>query len=111
MKYIIALILFLSLGAEALTITWEAPTARENGQPLAASEIGGYEIRYRVKNSTGAWTALTGIAGAATSYNFAPVGNFDIFICAYDTNGNYSKFVQVGNSAAAPMPPSNSVVK
>ncbi len=111
MKFIIALILFLSFGAEALTITWIPPTARENGSFLAANEIGGYEIRYRAKGDTGAWKALTGISGAATSYNFAPVGTFDIFICSYDTNGLYSKFVQVGSSAAAPMPPNNPAMK
>lgn len=112
MKYFIALILCLSLGAEAGTITWIPPIKRIDGAPLAHSEIGNYKVRYKTKDDiTAKWTEINTIAGTATSFIFTPVGTFDIQIAVCDTLSNCSIWVPVAQGAAAPQPPAQAIIK
>jgi hypothetical protein len=79
-----------------ITLTWSHPTARENGDPLGIEEIGGYEIRYKLPTDT-QFTYIQ-IPGNTTTIYMAPRITMDtalIEIAAYDTNGLYSRFVEV----------------
>lgn len=76
------------------TLKWTPPTQRENGAALSASEIGGYEIRYRtvLENSytykkvdkSANQTIITGLSG---DYIFE--------IAVFDSNNTYSDFVTI----------------
>jgi hypothetical protein len=73
-----------SAGA-AYTLTWDAPTARENGAPLPLSELGGFAVRYadgRVVTTTPATRSLR-------------VSAESVEIAAFDQQGLYSRYVAV----------------
>lgn len=79
-----------------MTISWNHPTARENEDVLTINEIGGYEIRY--KQPTDTKFTYVQVPGNATNEYVAPrttLENALIEIAAYDTNGLYSRFVEV----------------
>lgn len=80
-----------------LQLSWSAPVARENGAVLSAAEIGGYEIRYKLKSAT-AYSSVVIPNAAATSYSLSipTAGEYDVQIAAYDTDFAYSNFVALG---------------
>lgn len=92
-------------------IEWQTPTHRENGEPLAPEEIGGYEIRYTVEGEL--YSTIIQDRDA-TGYDVsglepAPSGATTFEIAVYDTNGLYSEFVgieaDVSQSAPAGLNP------
>lgn len=80
----------------SLTLNWAAPTARENGVALAAAEIGGYELKYKLKTAT---TVNTIVIPNASARSFVlsglPAGEYDVQIAVFDTDGLYSAFVPI----------------
>lgn len=79
-----------------MTLNWNHPTARENGEVLSIEEIGGYEIRYKLPTDT-LFTYIQ-IPGNATTMYIAPRATMDtalIEIATYDINGLYSRFVEL----------------
>lgn len=109
MKRLLAVILFFSASAYAITppavtqpkpgilvFTWSAPTTREGGLPLAASEIGGYEL-YLSNES-----AVIKIAGTATQYTYiVPLG--------YTTSATDTAIMRAVDTAGVPSQNSNGV--
>lgn len=80
-----------------LQLNWAAPVARENGVALTTTEIGGYEIRYKLKSATIS-NSIVLPNGSLTSFALAipTAGEYDVQIAAYDTDMNYSSFVALG---------------
>lgn len=80
--------------AVGITVEWTPPSARENGEYLELSEIGGYEIRYRRANES-RYQTLT-IGPRATRHTFTNLlGDYEFEIAAFDTEGLYSSFVTI----------------
>jgi hypothetical protein len=92
---------------QSVVLGWTAPVERENGEPIAVSELGGYEIRYVVD---GANKTIVVPDGTATSYTLtgAPDGAIEFTIAAYDSDGLYSRFVSL--SYAQPSRPGSPVL-
>jgi hypothetical protein len=75
-----------------LTLEWTPPTERENGRYLELTEIGGYEIRYRLTNESSYKTLKVG--PNVNRHTFTDLlGDYEFKIAAFDTDGLYSKFV------------------
>ncbi len=80
-----------SASARVVGVRWGHPTQRESGKPLLLSEIGGYEIRQVVGQSY----RYDRIAGnQVTRWQLTHYGG-RIEIAVYDTDGLYSRFVEV----------------
>lgn len=78
-----------------VVIEWFVPTARENGEYLEASEIGGYEIRYKLL-SKDKYTSIVINDGEVDQYKLGYlVGDYEFQIATYDVNGLYSQFVEI----------------
>jgi hypothetical protein len=58
----------------SVSLYWDVPNQRENGEYLDITEIGGYEVRYKLK------------------------GDYEFQIATFDTNGLYSGFVGIDPS-------------
>jgi hypothetical protein len=100
-KYLIVLLLvasnaFAQAGTASMQINWSAPTQRENGLALTLAEIGGYEIRYKLKAAT-VYNSVYLPNGAQQTFTLTamPAGDYDIQIAAVDTDGLYSTFVAI----------------
>ena len=78
-----------------VTLYWNPPAARENGDLLATSEIGGYEIRYRPEGSTDDYSTVTIDDGNVDQYLFQGLDDttYRFEIAAFDQDGLYSEFV------------------
>lgn len=75
-------------------LKWSRPTARENGAPMAASEIGGYELK--VVYLDGRNPVYIKIPATSTTYAFKTPADIIVSrleIAVYDVNGLYSKFI------------------
>jgi|GEM_PF-847759 len=80
----------------SLQLNWFVPSARENGDVLSLADIGGYELRYRVKG-TSVFKSLV-IRGASNkSYLLRGLaaGVYEFQIATFDADGLYSKFVPI----------------
>lgn len=76
-------------------LKWSVPLARENGEQLETAEIGGYELRYKEKDEEN-YTSVMVEGGYVNSYYFNHLeGNLSFEIAAFDTNGLYSRFVEI----------------
>lgn len=74
-------------------LQWQAPMARENGDPLKPAELAAYELVYRTEDN-GFFEHYKRIDGSKTSIrvNDIPVGLYEFRIAAIDSNGLYSNF-------------------
>lgn len=73
----------------AVTLTWEAPTERENGQPL--TNLAGFEIYYGPLSGNLGNTARIPNPGIYRhTIENLQTGDWKFVIVAYDRNGNYS---------------------
>ena len=84
--WIILIILVAIWEANAITLTWEAPTTNEDGTPL--TDLGGYFLyfdRYKID------------VGNVTTFKFEeiPMALICFKVTAYDTSGNESKWEKV----------------
>lgn len=76
-----------------IIIYWSAPLERVNGELMLQSEIGGYEIRYRI-NDDGYITEI--VDPSLEQYYILDVNLSDIYtieVAVFDTDGIYSDFV------------------
>lgn len=78
-------------------MSWTAPAKRLDGTVLDITEIGGYEIRYKLTSASN-YTYISITDAWTTQYNFAWLeGNYVFQVAAFDKNGVYSDFVNVVN--------------
>ncbi|GGY81120.1 hypothetical protein GCM10011613_27720 [Cellvibrio zantedeschiae] len=76
-------------------LSWDAPSQRENGNLLDITEVGGYEIRYKLA-SAASYTYITINDAWTSQYNFTWLeGDYIFQIAAFDKNGIYSNFVDI----------------
>jgi hypothetical protein len=109
-----SVLLFLSVFAFAqeaknvASLSWNAPTARENGSALQASEIGGYEIKYRASGSLASAPFSTVIIKGAvkTDYDLElpTFGSYEIKVAVFDSAGLYSNFIPLTYTANSSKP-------
>lgn len=76
-------------------LSWSLPTRREDGRGLDVSDLGGYELRYKLKEDP-VYTYILISDPLITSYHFAWLeGKYQFQIAAYDKVGVYSDFVNL----------------
>ena len=99
-----------SAGIFDLRFSWKIPTEREDGTPFTASEILGYEVRY--KRTTDTEYRYIPLPPTITKYqiNKLKYDDYQIEIAVYDVNGLYSKYAAV-NFTRPPNPVSNLLIK
>lgn len=82
-----------SFGNASAIVSWNIPTTRENGEDLALTDIGGYEILYRRYDEV-IFRSLT-VSDQSQSERLveglAP-GRYEFFVLAFDEEGLYSDF-------------------
>ena len=74
---------------------WEVPDARENGDHLDITEIGGYELRYKRKADSNYTRVQIADAYIDTYYFDYLQGEYQFEIAVYDKNGLYSNYVVI----------------
>lgn len=97
----------------SIQFNWVAPTQRENGAALTADDIGGYELRYRLK-AANAYLYVTIPSGIAKSYTLTGIGagEYEYQIAVYDKDGLFSNWVAiVPMIASSPKPVTNATAK
>jgi len=77
---------------------WNVPTHRENGEYLDITEIGGYELRYKLKSEDVFKTIRISDAFTDAYYFDYLKGDYEFQIATFDTDGLYSGFVDVNPS-------------
>jgi hypothetical protein len=78
-----------------VVLYWTAPTRRVNGNYLDINEVGGYELRYKLRDQS-SFTYVKIPSGFTDSYYFDYLeGNYEFQIAAFDVNGMYSSFVPI----------------
>lgn len=78
-----------------VVLYWTAPSRRENGAHLDISQVGGYEVRYKLR-SQNQYTYVTIPDGYTDAYYFDYLkGDYEFEIAAFDINGLYSQFVRI----------------
>lgn len=101
-------------GADSSAVLrWAVPTERENGEPLAVEDIGGYEIRYRSGDADESNSVIVP-DGSATSFTLNELTDaaYTIEVAAYDTDGLFSEFVQINyRLPSKPLGPSDVAVQ
>jgi hypothetical protein len=86
-------------GSGEATVTWTAPTTRENGAPLILSELAGFYVKYQLKNSK--WHQIKYINDAtATLFSLKNVaaGTYLVQTATVDFSGlvsDYSNTIEV----------------
>jgi hypothetical protein len=77
---------------------WSAPTLRENGEYLDITEIGGYEVRYKLK-SEDTYKVIQISDAFIDAYYFDYLkGEYEFQIATFDKDGLYSGFVDINPS-------------
>ena len=79
--------------AGPVTLNWDRPDSRENGDYLAVNEIGGFELRYRAEGDSDFTYVLVEDGYATSQYIGDFYGVYEFQVAVYDTNGLYSQFV------------------
>ncbi|MCG3170565.1 MAG: hypothetical protein CALGDGBN_02132 [Pseudomonadales bacterium] len=82
--------------ARSATLSWIMPTTRADGAPLAAADIGGYEI-YMIAESTGETQVIVIEDPLAVTHRIADLqpGTYHFSIAAYDVVGQFSEMSEV----------------
>lgn len=107
MKHVLFVVL-ASLAALALAqgdpnnFYWKAPTARENGQALAANEIGGYELIGTDESGVVLWRHVLPAGVNRYRATASQIQAPQYRIAAFDTNGLYSDYVPIVPKRLAP---------
>lgn len=90
-----------SLGSEGSAVAgpvylrWNIPSLREDGTTLDISELGGYEVRYRLLSDT-EYTYLSVENAYTNELNLAWLeGTYVFEVAAFDKNGLYSRFIKI----------------
>ena len=81
--------------AGAVGMNWVPPSQRLDGTVLDITEVGGYEVRYKLVSAAD-FTYISINDAYTTQYNFPWLeGNYVFQVAAFDKNGVYSSFVDV----------------
>jgi hypothetical protein len=82
----------------SVQLLWTVPTQRENGDFLDITEIGGYELRYKLKGET-EYKHIHITDGFTDAYYFGYLkGEYEFQIATFDKDGLYSNFVDINPS-------------
>lgn len=82
--------------APPLQLNWFVPSARVNGDVLSLADIGGYELRYRIKGANKFKSVV--IRGASNKSHLMTglsSGVYEFQIATFDADGLYSLFVPI----------------
>jgi len=78
--------------SSSISLSWTAPSEREDNSPISLSEIAGYTVRYGT--TMGQYPNMVTINdGSATSYTFSafPAGTYYFVLTTIDTEGRESQ--------------------
>jgi hypothetical protein len=79
--------------AGSVTLSWTQPTERANGERIYATDIGGYEIRYKLRSAS-TYTSVK-LGASTTSHSLSNLkGDYDFEVSVFDVSGNYSDYVR-----------------
>lgn len=79
----------------SVQLLWSVPTQRENGDYLDISEIGGYELRYKLRSDS-EYKTIRITDGFTDAYYFDYLkGDYMFEIATFDKEGLYSNFVSI----------------
>ncbi len=82
----------------SVTIYWEKPLLRANGEPLNYSDIGGYEVRYKSKDDANyQYIRVTDSSVTQFSIQNVNLAKTTFEVAAFDTEGIYSNFVRASS--------------
>ncbi|EAR11130.1 hypothetical protein MED297_19622 [Reinekea sp. MED297] len=85
----------ISSNSATATLYWSAPVERISGDILTATDIGGYEIRYKKTDETTYSTIV--IEGSQTDQyaitDLEAGADYTFEVAVFDTDGVYSQFV------------------
>lgn len=85
MKFLILLLLPFAALADTLTVTWTAPTTREDGTALPSAEIAGYRLSWTVRGVAQPDQVVTGTSYALDTGSLA--GRTCVVLRTVDTDG------------------------
>ena len=75
----------------SLTVAWDIPETRENGEELLLSEIGGYEVIYAIKSGPDISAVI--LDPTVTEYEISgEPGRYKAQVAIFDTDNLYSDF-------------------
>lgn len=81
-----------------VVIYWSIPTFRENGDYLDVTEIGGYELRYKLKSESN-YNTIHIDSGFTDTYYFDYLqGDYEFEIATFDNNNTFSDFVAINGN-------------
>jgi len=74
-------------------VSWDIPDTRTDGETLLLSDIGGYEVMYKMEGASDFETAVID-DGTISEYlvEDIPAGDYEVKVRAFDTNDLYSDF-------------------
>lgn len=77
----------------SVTISWDIPDERVNGEDLMLSEIGGYEIAYK-RTTDEAYSIMVVSDQTKQEHELLdlPAGHYEFLIAAFDSMGIYSDY-------------------
>jgi hypothetical protein len=79
----------------SVTLYWSAPLERVNGEIMASTEIGGYEIRYK-RDADNSYTNVVITDASVDQHSIDDLDDIDSYsfeVAVFDTDGIYSDFV------------------
>jgi hypothetical protein len=84
------------LAERRATLNWSTPTTREDGAPLAAGEIGGFEI-YMLAESTGETNVITVNDPMSTTFTVEDLApdTYHFSMSAFDVEGTFSPLSEI----------------
>lgn len=100
----------ISTALPSLQFDWYIPALRENGSTLSLADIGGYELRCRIKGTTQFKSFVIRGASYRTYFlNGLASGVYECQIATFDADGLHSIFVPIQYKLVLPIakPPSN----
>lgn len=78
-----------------VTVSWDIPNERENGNALLLSEIGGYHLLYRSDpNSDYSIMLIEDQTLSEVTLDELDPGDYEFSIAVFDNNGLYSAFTE-----------------
>jgi hypothetical protein len=87
-----------SIADGPVQLYWNVPTQRENGEYLDITEIGGYELRYKLKTDS-EFKTIHISDGFLDAYYFNYLkGDYQFQIATFDKDGLYSDFIDIDPS-------------
>ncbi len=77
----------------SITLSWVAPSARQDGSPISLSELAGYEIRYGTADgSVERSIEISDQSKTSAKIDLDRTGTYYFMVRTFDTEGRYSAF-------------------